>query len=110
MIVEEDIRYPIQDKLDDKRHKWHVGSVARQLIGVTSTIESISQLNNILRRLPNLLLHYYRWKSSIGFEDDMNSLKQFLVEICRLLCVPIENFQKAQEVTWHLLRCTGTEL
>src|SRR5437899_9168393 len=40
----------------------------------------------------------------------MDLVKQFSVEICRLLRIPVENFQDAREVTWHLLRCTGTKL
>ena len=35
-------------------------------------------------------------------------MKQFPVEISWLLRVPVENFQEAREVTWHLLRCTGS--
>jgi len=53
--VEADIRHPIPDKLDDKRHKWPVGSVTKQPIGFTSTLETISQLNHTLRNLPDLL-------------------------------------------------------
>jgi len=104
MNVEADIRHPIQDELDIKRHKRQVRSVIKQPIGFTSAVETISQLNNTLRNLPDLLHDYYRWKLSIGFKDDMNSLKEFPVEICRLLCVPIQNFQDARDVTWHLLR------
>jgi len=43
MDVEADIRRPIQDKLDDKRYKQQVGSVTKQPIGFTSTVETISQ-------------------------------------------------------------------
>ena len=109
MNVEADITRPIEDELHDKRHKRQVGSVTRQPIGFTSTVETISELNSTLRNLPDLLHNYYRRKSSIGSEVDMDSVKQFPVEICRLLRVPIENFQDVREVTWHLLRCTGTQ-
>jgi hypothetical protein len=46
----------------------------------------------------------------MGREVEIGLVKQFPVEICRLLRVPVENFQDAQEVTWHHLRCTGTQL
>ena len=110
MYIEADIRCPIQDKLDDKRHKWQVRSVTRQPIGFTCTVETISQLKNTLPNLPDLLPDYYTEKSSIGFKDNMDSVKEFPVEICLLLCVPIENFQNTHEVTWKLLPCTGTKL
>ena len=48
MNVAADIRYPIQDELDDKGHKWQVGSVTRELIGFTSTVKTIFQFNNTL--------------------------------------------------------------
>jgi len=38
----------------------------------------------------------------------MGAVKEFLIEICRHLRVPIENFEDAWEVTWHLLQCTST--
>ena len=40
----------------------------------------------------------------------MDLVKEFPVKICHLLRVPIQNFQDPQDVTWHLLWCTGTEL
>jgi len=48
MNVKADIRRPIQDELDDKRHKRQVRSVTRQPIDFTSTIETISQSNDTL--------------------------------------------------------------
>jgi len=96
MNLEVDIRLSIQDKLDNKGHKRQVRSVTRQPIGFTSTITTISQLNNTLRNLSHHLRDYYRHKLSIGSEDDMDLVKEFLVKICHVLLVPIENFQDAQ--------------
>ena len=105
-----DLQRSIEDELRDKQHKQQVGSVTRQPKGFTSTVETISQLNQTLRNLPDLLLNYYRRKSSVSQQHDMDLVKQFPVEICQLLCIPVGNFQDAREVTWHLLRCTGTKL
>jgi len=110
MNIEADIRRPIQDELDDKRHKQQVRSVTRQPICFTSTIETIAQLNHTLWNLPDLLRDYYRLKSLIGFKDNMDSVKESPVEISRLLPVPIESFHDAHEVSWHLLQYTETEL
>ena len=41
---------------------------------------------------------------------ELDKVKQFPVEISRLLHVPVENFQDSREITWHLLRCTGAQL
>jgi len=86
------------DELHKKQHKRQVGSVTKQLSGLVPTVENISQLNMILRNLPDLLLDYYRRKLSIGREVEIEAAKQFPVAICRVLRVPVENFQDAQEV------------
>ena len=112
MNIQADLSCPMEDELRDKRHKRQVGSVTRQPQGFTPTIEMISQFNHILKNLPDLLHDYYRRKSSVDSPIELDKVKQFPVEICRLLRVPVENFkfQDAREVTWHLLRCTGTQL
>ena len=110
MNVEANIPRPIQDELHTKQHKRQVGSRKKQPSGLVPTVENISRLNKILRNLPDLLVDYYRRISAMGCEVEIGLVKQFPVEICRLLRVPVENFQDAQEVTWHHLRCIGTQL
>jgi hypothetical protein len=110
MNVEANIPRPIQDELRKEQHKRQVGSRKKQPSGLVPTVENISRLNKILRNLPDLLVDYYRRISAMGREVEIGLVKQFPVEICRLLRVPVENFQDAQEVTWHHLRCTGTQL
>jgi hypothetical protein len=110
MNAEADLPRPTQDELRDNQYKRQVGSVTTQPMGFTPTVETVSQFNQTLRNFPRLLLDYYRRKSSVSLELDVDSVKKFPVEICRLLRVPVENFQDAREVTWHLLRCTGTQL
>ena len=46
----------------------------------------------------------------MGCEVEIGSVKNFPVEICQLLRVPVENFQDVQEVTWHNLQYTGPQL
>jgi len=101
---------PIQDELHKKQHQCQVGSVTKQLSGLAPTVENISQLNTILRNLPDLLPDDYRQKSSMGREVEIGAVKQFPVEICWLLCVLVENLQDVQKVTWHLRRWTATQL
>jgi hypothetical protein len=110
MNIQADQSRPIQDEVRDKQqHKRQVGSVTKQPTGFTPTVETVSQFNQSLRNFPDLLIDYYRRKSSVGQHFEVDSIKQFPVEICRLLRVPVENFQDEREVTWHLLRCTGTQ-
>ena len=110
MNIQADLLCPIEDELHDKRHKRQVGSVTRQPQGFTPTIETISRFNHALKNLSDGLHDYYRRKSSVSSQIELDRVKQFLVEICRLLRVPVENFQDAREVTWHLLRCAGAQL
>jgi len=108
--VEASVPRPIQHELYKKEHKGQVGSVTKQLCGLPPTVENILQLNTILRNLPDLLLDDYRQKLLMGREVEIGAVKQFPVEICWLLSVLVENLQDVQEVTWHLLRWTGTQL
>ena len=110
MNIQADLSRPIEDELCDKQHKRQVGSLTRQPQGFTPTIETISQFNHILKDLPNLLHDYYRRKSSMSSPIALDKTKKFPVEIGRLLRVPVENFQDAREVSWHLLRGTGAQL
>ena len=66
MNIQEELRCPLEDELRDKQHTQQVGPVTRQPQGFTPTIETISQFNHTLKRLPNLLLGYYRRKSSVS--------------------------------------------
>ena len=97
---------PIENELRDKQHKRQVGSLTRQPQDFTPTIETISQFNHTLKNLPDLLHDYYRRKASASSQIELDTVKQFPIEICRLLRIPVENFQDAREVTWHFLRCT----
>src|ERR1700761_218298 len=101
---------PIENELRDKQHKRQVGSLTRQPQDFTPTIETISQFNHTLKNLPDLLHDYYRRKASASSQIELDTVKQFPIEICRLLRIPVENFQDAREVTWHFLRCTGAQL
>jgi len=46
----------------------------------------------------------------MGREVEIGAVEQLPVEVCWLLRVPVETFQDRQEVTWHLICCTGTQL
>ena len=109
MNIQADLPGSIADELRDKQRKLKVGSVTRQPQGFTPTIETISQFNHTLKNLPDLVHDYYRRKSSAGSPIELATVKEFPVEICRLLHVPVENFQDVREVTWHLLRCTRSQ-
>ena len=109
MNMQADLPGPITDQLPDKPGKSEGGSVTRQPKGFTSTIETISQFNHSLKNLPDLVHDYYRRKSSTSSTIELDTVKQFQVEICRLIHVPVENFQDVREVTWHLLRWTGSQ-
>ena len=98
---------PIENELRDKQHKRRVGSLTRQPQNFTPTIETISQFNHTLKNLPDLLHDYYRLKASASSQIELDTVKQFPIEIGRLLRIPVENFQDAREVTWHFLQCTG---
>ena len=104
MNIQADLPRSITDKLRDKQRKREVGSATRQPEGFTPTIATISQFNHTLKDLLDLVHDYYRQKSSTSSPIELDTVKQFPVEICRLLRVLVENFQDAQEVTWHLLR------
>jgi len=110
MNVKASIPHPIQNKLPKTQHQWQVGSVTKQLSGLAPTVENISQLNMILRNLPDLFQDYFGLKSCIGHQVEIGEVLQFSVEICRLLRVLVAVSQDAQEVTWHRLWCTGTQL
>ena len=109
MNIQADIPRPIADELCDKQRTREVDSVTREPQGFTPTIEMISQFNHNLKNLPDLVHDYHLRKSSTGSPIELDTVKQFPVEICRLLHVPVEIFQDAREATRHLLRCTGTQ-
>ena len=109
MNIQADLQRPISNEPRDKQRKGEVGSATRQPQGFTTTIETISQFNHTLKNLPDLVHGYYRRKSSTDSPIELDTVKQFLVEICLLLRVSVENFQDAREVHWHLLRCTGSQ-
>jgi len=106
MNIQVDLPRPIEDELYDKHYKRQIGSVTWQPQGLTATIKTISQSNHTLKILPDLLINYYQRKSSVN-PLRLDMVKQFPVEICRLLRVPVENSQDVGEVTWHLVRYTG---
>ncbi|KAG0125452.1 hypothetical protein HOY82DRAFT_492921 [Tuber indicum] len=113
MNIQANLSRPIEDELPNKHHKRQVGSVTGQRKSFTPTVETLSRSNHTLRNLPDQSSDYYRRKLSPSSQLELDSIKQFPVEICRLfffLPVPVENFQDVREVTWHLLRCTETRL
>jgi len=91
-----DLQRLIEHELYDKQYKRQVGSVTKQPRGFTLTIETISQYNQGLRNFPDRLHDYYRRKSSMSQQIDVDSVKEFPVAICRLLCILVENFQDAR--------------
>ena len=95
MNIQADLPRPITDQLRDKQCKREVGSVTRQTQGFTPTIETISQFNHTLKDLPDLVHDYYRRKSFTSSPIELDTVKLFPLEICRLLRVPVENFQDA---------------
>src|SRR5205807_8441519 len=72
IYIQADLQHSIEDELRDKQHKRQVGSVTSQPKGFTSTVKTISQLNQTLRNLPDLLHNYYRQKSSVSQQHDMD--------------------------------------
>ena len=109
IYIQADLPRLIADELHNKERKRQVGSVTRQLQGFTPTIETISQLNQTRKNLLDLVHDYYRRKSSPSSLIELDTVKKFQVEICRLLHGLVENFQDAREVTWPPLRFTGSQ-
>ena len=88
-----DLPRPIAEQLRDKQRKRAVASVTQQPQGSTPTIETIWQFNHTLKNLPDLVHDYYRQKLSTGLPIELDTVKQFQVEIGRLSRVPVEKVQ-----------------
>ena len=73
-------------------------------------IGSVAQFDQNLSYLPRLMIDYYQRKLPQNDAINEDSIRNFPIEIHRLLRVPVEDFQDPTEVTWHLLHCTGKRL
>ena len=95
MNIQADLERPIADKLHDKQRQRQIDSATRQPQGFTPTIETISQFNHSLENIPDLVHDYYRRKTSTSSMIELDTVKQFPVEICQLFLVQVENFHNA---------------
>ena len=75
MNIQADLLFPIVVKLRNKLHTRQVGSVTRQPQDFTPNMETISQFNQTLKNLLNLLLDYYRQKSSLSLPIELGTVK-----------------------------------
>ncbi|KAG0644303.1 hypothetical protein HOY80DRAFT_1075254 [Tuber brumale] len=102
--------HPQCDEPESEQVQRRIGSSVKQQQGHGLSIKTVTQLDKTLKYLPRLLVDYY-WKKSFGeriFGEDL--IEKFPIEICRLLRVPVRNFQDPSKITWHLLHCTGRQL
>ena len=95
MNIQAVLPHLIENALHDQQHKRQLGSLTRQPQDFTPTIETISQFNHSLKNLPDVIHDYYRRKASTSSQIELDTIKQFLVAICELLRILLENFQDA---------------
>ncbi|KAG0634841.1 hypothetical protein HOY80DRAFT_1096216 [Tuber brumale] len=65
------------------------------------------QIGSAIKR-PKRLTPIQKSAGNNTFDED--SILKFSIKICRVLRVPVEDFQDSQELTWYILCCTGTQL
>ena len=110
MNVNADVNHPIYDEPRGQKHRRRIGSRMRRPKGLALMIGSVAEFDQNLSYLPRLMIDYYRRKLPQNDAINEDSIRNFPIEIHRLLRVPVEDFQDPTEVTWHLLRCTGKRL
>src|SRR5437899_1931662 len=110
MNVNADVNRPIYNEHWGKKDRRQIRSRISRLKGLALMIESVTQFDQNWSYLPRLMIDYCRRKLPQNDTINEDSIRNFPIEIHRLLRVLVEDFQDPVEVTWHLLRCTGKQL